>query len=131
MATKTPIHHPVVKEGLITPAYSPGLVCDGWLFVSGQTPLDYLTGEVMLGTIEEETNRVMQNIQELLEGAGCTWDDVVKTTAHLANINDFEAYNAVYATYFPGVLPARTTVQSGLAKGIKVEIDVIARVPQS
>lgn len=129
MAVKTPIFHPNVKEGLKTPAYSPGLVCDGWLFVSGQTPLDYPTGEVMLGTIDEETHRVMRNIQEILEGAGCTWDDVVKTTAHLANIHDFDAYNAVYASYFPAVLPARTTVQSVLARGIKVEIDVIAKVP--
>ncbi len=128
MAIKTPVYHPHIKEGLKTPAYSPGLICDGWLYVSGQTPVDYPTGEVRLGTIEEETHRVMQNIQEILEGAGCTWDDVVKTTAHLANIADFDAYNAVYATYFPGVLPARTTVQSGLAKGIKVEIDIIAKV---
>lgn len=129
MAAKIPIHHPVVKEGLKTPAYSTGLVCEGWLFVSGQTPLDYPSGEVRLGTIEEETHRVMHNIQTLLERAGCSWDDVVKTTAHLADINDFDAYNAVYATYFQGTLPARTTVQSGLAKGIKVEIDVIAKVP--
>ena len=89
----------------------------------------------MLGTIEEETHRVMQNIGEILDGAGCSWDNrtggpVVKTTAHLADITDFERYNAVYATYFPGVLPARTTVQSGLAKGIKVEIDVIAKLPE-
>lgn len=130
MATKTPIYHPNVKEGLKTPAYSPGVVCDGWLFVSGQTPLHYPTGEVRLGTIEEETHRVMQNIGEILAGAGCSWDNVIKSTVHLANIADFEQYNAVYATYFPGVLPARTTVQSVLAKGIKVEIDVIANVPQ-
>lgn len=130
MANKTPVYHPNVKEGLKTPAYSPGILCDGWLFVSGQTPLDYPTGMVQLGTIEEETHRVMHNIGEILEGAGCSWDDVVKTTAHLADINDFETYNAVYATYFPGVLPARTTVQSGLARGIKVEIDMIAKVPQ-
>lgn len=130
MATRTPVFHPHVQEGLKTPAYSPGLICDGWLYISGQTPMHYPTGEVMLGTIEEETRRVMANIQEILNGAGCTWDDVVKTTAHLANIADFDAYNAVYAGYFPGVLPARTTVQSGLAKGIKVEIDLIARLPQ-
>ena len=130
MAHKKPVYHPLVKEGLKTPAYSPGIICDGWLYVSGQTPLHYPTGEVRLGTIEEETHRVMQNVQEILEAAGCSWDDVVKSTVHLANIDDFEAYNAVYATYFPGVLPARTTVQSGLARGIKVEIDVIAKVPQ-
>ncbi len=130
MATKIPVFHPHVKEGLKTPAYSPGLICDGWLYISGQTPLDYPTGEVRLGTIEDETRRVMSNIQEILAGAGCTWNDVVKTTAHLADITDFDAYNAVYASYFSGVLPARTTVQSGLARGIKVEIDMIARLPQ-
>ena len=130
MATKTPVYHPNVKEGLTIPAYSPGVICDGWLFVSGQTPLYYPTGEVRLGTIEEETHRVMQNIAEILAGAGCSWDSVVKSTVHLSDISDFERYNAVYATYFSGVLPARTTVQSGLAKGIKIKIDVMAKVPQ-
>ncbi len=129
MANKTPVFHPNVKDGFRSPAYSPGVICDGWLFVSGQTPLDYPTGQVMLGTIEDETRKVMSNILEILEGAGCSFDDVVKTTVHLANIADFEAYNAVYASYFPGVLPARTTVQSVLNRGIKVEIDVIAKVP--
>lgn len=129
MAAKTPVYHPAVKEGLTTPAYSPGIICDGWLFVSGQTCLHYPTGEVRLGTIEEETHRVMQNIGEILNGAGCSWDDVVKSTVHLADIADFAAYNAVYATYFPGVKPARTTVQSGLRNGIKVEIDVVAKMP--
>lgn len=127
---KTPVFHPNVHPDVKTPAYSPGVICDGWLYVSGQIPIDYPTGQMRLGTIEEETHRVMHNVQEILEAAGCSWDDVVKSTVHLANIGDFQAFNAVYATYFAGVLPARTTVQSVLNRGIKVEIDVVARIPQ-
>ncbi|AQG78433.1 RidA family protein [Spirosoma montaniterrae] len=130
MANKTPVFHPHVKDGFKSPAYSPGVICDGWLYVSGQTPIDYPSGQVMLGTIESETRKVMSNILEILEGAGCSFDDVVKTTVHLADIADFEIYNAVYASYFTGVLPARTTVQSVLNRGIKVEIDVVAKVPE-
>ncbi|QJW90135.1 RidA family protein [Spirosoma taeanense] len=129
MANKIQVLHPEVKEGFKTGAYSPGVICDGWLYVSGQAAVDYPNGQYVLGTIEEETHRTMQNVQQILEAAGCTWDDVVKSTVHLADIKDFAAYNEVYASYFPGIKPARTTVQSGLGNGIKVEIDVVAKVP--
>jgi 2-iminobutanoate/2-iminopropanoate deaminase len=71
----------------------------------------------------------MQNVEQILKAAGCSWDDVVKSTVHLADITDFAAYNEVYASYFTGIKPARTTVQSGLGNGIKVEIDVVAKMP--
>jgi 2-iminobutanoate/2-iminopropanoate deaminase len=79
----------------------------------------------VLGTIEEETIRTLDNIKMIIEAAGGKMENVVKCTAHLADINDFDRYNTIYASYFPGIKPARTTVQSGLAMGIKVEIDAV------
>jgi len=123
---KTEIHHPDKKVS--TGAYSAGVAWDGWLFVSGQGPLDLKTGEVVSGTIEEETRLTLSHIGKVLEAAGCTFDDVVKCTCHLADIRDFARFNQVYAQFFPGIRPARTTVQSVLFDGIKVEIDAIARL---
>jgi 2-iminobutanoate/2-iminopropanoate deaminase len=79
-----------------------------------------------LGTIEEETHLTIHNVKRICEAAGFTLDDIVKCTVHLSDIKDFDRYNAVYASYFTKVKPARTTVQSGLGHGIKVEIDAIA-----
>lgn len=124
---KTEIKHP--DKQVSTGAYSAGIVADGWLFVSGQGPLDLKTGQVIHGTIEEETRLTMQHVGKVLAAAGCTFADVVKSTCHLADINDFDAFNRTYAEFFQGTaFPARTTVQSGLSD-IKVEIDVIARIP--
>jgi 2-iminobutanoate/2-iminopropanoate deaminase len=81
------------------------------------------------GTIEEETRLTMQHIGKILAAAGCTFADVVRCGCHLADINDFDRFNATYAEFFSGAFPTRTTVQSGLS-GIKVEIDCIARIPR-
>ncbi len=124
---KIEIKHPDKKVS--TGAYSAGVLADGWLYVSGQGPLDLKTGQVVSGSIEEETRLTLQHIGKILEAAGCTFDDVVKCTCHLQDIRDFDRFNAVYAEFFKGVRPARTTVQSVLAMGIKVEIDAIAKVP--
>lgn len=124
---KREIHHP--EKRVSTGAYSAAVLAGGWLYISGQGPLDMTTGEVVSGTIEEETRLTMSHIGALLQAAGCSFDDVVKCTCHLAEIRDFDRFNAVYAGFFQGVLPARTTVQSVLGGGIKVEIDAIARVP--
>jgi 2-iminobutanoate/2-iminopropanoate deaminase len=124
--SKIEIKHP--EKHVSTGAYSAGVLMDGWLFVSGQGPIDMRTGAIISGTIEEETRLTLQHVGKVLGAAGCTFDDVVKCTCHLADMNDFDRFNAVYREFFPGVLPARTTVQSGLG-GIKVEIDAIARVP--
>jgi 2-iminobutanoate/2-iminopropanoate deaminase len=113
-----------------TGAYSAGVAVDGWLYISGQGPLDLKTGQVVEGTIEEQTRLTLTHIGKILEAAGCTFDDVVKCTCHLRDINDFDAFNKVYAEFFPGIRPARTTVQSVLWGTIKVEIDAIARIPQ-
>lgn len=124
---KVEIKHPDKKAS--TGAYSAGVYVDGWLYVSGQGPLDLATGEVVAGTIEEQTRLTLAHIGKILDAAGCTFDDVVKCTCHLQDIRDFDRFNAVYAEFFRGVRPARTTVQSVLWGGIKVEIDAIARVP--
>ena len=100
----------------------------GFLFVSGQASVDFKTSTFILGTIEEETQRTLENIKAIVEAGGATMEDVVKCTVHLSDISEFDRYNKVYAAYFPGIKPARTTVQSVLAEGIKVEIDCIARL---
>ena len=120
------IHHP--EKRVSTGAYSAAIEIDGWVFVSGQGPLDLKTGEVISGTIEEETRLTMQHIEKILSAAGCTFADVVRCGCHLADIREFDRFNAAYAEFFTGAFPARTTVQSGL-DGIKVEIDCIARKP--
>lgn len=125
---KQEIKHP--DKMVSTGAYSAGVAVDGWLYISGQGPLDLKTGQVVEGTIEEQTRLTLTHIGKILEAAGCTFDDVVKCTCHLRDINDFDAFNKVYAEFFPGIRPARTTVQSVLWGTIKVEIDAIARIPQ-
>ncbi len=123
---KKEIKHP---EKLVnTGAYSAGVLIDGWLYVSGQGPLDLATGEVIRGTIEEETLLTLSHIGKIVEVAGGSVDDIIKCTVHLSDINDFEKYNTAYSSFFPGIKPARTTVQSVLSDGIKIEIDAIARI---
>jgi len=126
---KTEIIHPErADKNFSTGAFSAGVLIDGWVYVSGQAAVDFKTGTFKLGTIEEETKLTMHNIGCILREAGCDFDDVVKCTVHLADIKDFDVYNKIYATYFTGVKPARTTVQSVMANNIKIEIDAIARV---
>ncbi len=122
---KTEILHPDKKVS--TGAYSAGVLIDGWLYISGQGPLNLDTGEVIRGTIEEETRLTLEHIGKVLDAAGMTFDDVVKCTCHLSDIHDFSRFNSVYRGFFSGILPARTTVQNVLGDGIKVEIDAIAR----
>lgn len=106
-------------------SYSPAIGVGDMVFVAGQGPVDLDSRTFRTGTIEEETELTINNIKRVLESAGCTIDDVVKSTVHLANINDFDRFNAVYAKHFKKPYPVRTTVQSVLGK-ISVEIDVIA-----
>lgn len=108
-------------------AYSQGLRAGDFIFVSGQGPLDPATGQIVGTTVEEQTARVLENIKAILEAGGATMADVVKVTAHLSDLDLFERYNKVYATYFPDPKPTRTTVGSQLL-GILVEIDAIAYV---
>ena len=117
------------KRRASTGAYSDGLLVDGWLYVSGQGPIDLETGKTVSGSIEEEVRLTLQNVGDVLQAGGCSFADVVRCTCHLADIADFDRFNAVYSEYFPNVKPTRTTVQSVLGGGIKVEIDAIACVP--
>ena len=127
--SKTKVNHPDRSPDFVTGAYSDGVLIDGFLFVSGQASVDFKTSKFVLGTIEEETHLTLRNIQSIVEASGASMEDVVKCTVHLSDIHDFNRFNAVYAQYFPGVKPARTTVQSVLAEGIKVEIDCIVKIP--
>ena len=125
---KQKVNHPDRSPDFVTGAYSDGVIADGLLFVSGQASVDFKTSKFVLGTIEEETSRTLNNVKAIIEAAGATLDDVVKCTVHLADIHEFDRYNKVYASYFTGIKPARTTVQSVLAEGIKVEIDAIVKL---
>ncbi|QNL51546.1 RidA family protein [Olivibacter sp. SDN3] len=125
---KQAIHHPKRAAHFVTGAYSDGIVAGDFLFVSGQAAVDFSSSRFILGTIEEETARTMENIQAIVSAAGANMDDVVKCTVHLSDIADFDRFNEVYSTYFSDIKPARTTVQSVLDEGIKVEIDCIVKL---
>ena len=109
--------------------YSQAIRAGDWVFVSGQGPLDPTTKQIVGTTVEEQTRRVLDNIKAIVEAAGATMGDVVKSTVHLLDIEHFDDFNAVYVTYFGDPKPARTTVQSVLWGGILVEIDVIVHKP--
>ncbi len=126
MDKKIEISHP--DKMADTGAYSAGILAGGFLFISGQGPLNLTTGEVVRGTIEEETLLTLSHIKKIVEAAGARVEDIVKCTVHLGDINDFDRYNAAYASFFEGTKPARTTVQSVLYDNIKIEIDAIALI---
>lgn len=109
--------------------YSQAIVTGGMLFVSGQIPLDPATGAMVEGGIEEQTTRVLDNLKAIVEAAGTTLANAVKTTVYITNINDFGKVNEIYAGYFTENPPARVCVEvSNLPKGALVEIDLIAEV---
>ncbi len=110
--------------------YSQAIVAGDLVFCAGQVPLDPATGEVIDGTIEEQTERVLRNVGAVLDAAGVTFGDVVKTTVFLVDMGDFAAMNGVYAGFFPDPPPARSTVAvAALPKGARVEIEAVARRP--
>ena len=107
--------------------YSAALRSGQLLFVSGQVPLDPATGRMVEGDIGVHTRRVLDNVGSLLDAAGLSFAHVVRTTVFLADMNDFQAMNEVYATFFREPYPARSTVQAArLPRDARVEIDVIA-----
>ena len=109
--------------------YSQAVVEGGFVFCSGQIPLDPATGELVAGGIEASTERVLDNMEAVLKSAGLAFSDVVKTTVFLVKSEDFPAMNAIYARRFGDHRPARSTViVAALPKGATVEIDMIARV---
>lgn len=107
--------------------YSQAIVCNGWVFTAGQIPLDPVTGEMVAGDIRVQTERVLRNLEAVLEAAGSSLRHVVKTTVFLANMDDFGAMNEVYERVFAGHRPARSTVQAArLPRGAAVEIEAVA-----
>ena len=111
--------------------YSQAILAGQLLFISGQIPLSPTTGELVTGDIGTQTHRVMRSIGAILETAGASFEHISRTTVFLADLADFAAMNQVYATYFTAPGPARSTVQvAGLPKGARVEIDVIASLPE-
>ena len=109
--------------------YSQAVVAGGLLFCSGQIPLDPVSGELVSGTVEQETERVMENLRGVLEAAGTDFDHLVKTTIYLTDMADFAAVNQIYGQYFSAIKPARATVAvAALPRGARVEIEAVAEL---
>jgi 2-iminobutanoate/2-iminopropanoate deaminase len=107
--------------------YNQAIAAGGFLFCSGQIPLDPATAKLVEGDVAVQARRVMANLQAVLAAAGATFADVVKTTVYLVDMADFAAVNAAYGEHFPGVAPARATVAvAALPLGARVEIDAVA-----
>lgn len=108
--------------------YSQAIVDNGFVYVSGQGAINPGTGQIERGDARSETKRVFENLKAILESSGSSLAKVVKCNVYLRDINDFQAMNEVYASYFEAPFPARTTIQAGaLPGGIAVEIECVAR----
>jgi 2-iminobutanoate/2-iminopropanoate deaminase len=128
MPSKQQIHTDAAPQPI--GPFSQALRAGDFVYVAGQGPGDPATGELRLGTIEEQTALTLDNITAILEAAGATIDDIVRCTVWLADLDDFARYNAVYETYFSDPKPTRATVRADLLGGIKVEIEATAYVGQ-
>lgn len=110
--------------------YSQAIRTDGLLFVSGQLPIDPVSGDLVTDDIGRATRQIVRNIEAIVRAAGAALADVVKTTIFLADMNDFAAVNEVYGEYFGQILPARSTVQvAALPKNAPIEIEAVVRLP--
>ena len=110
--------------------YSQAIICGGFVFTSGQIPINPKTSNIEAKTITEQTEQVMINLGEVLRAAGSSYEKAVKTTCFLANMSDFAAFNEVYAKYFTEK-PARSCVAvKDLPRGVLVEVEVIAEIKQ-
>ena len=108
-------------------AYSPAIKAGNLLFISGQIPVDPMTGDLVQGDIAAQADQVMRNLTALLRAAGASFTNVVRTTVYLADMNDFAGMNEVYSRYIVDPPPARATVQvARLPRDVKIEIDAIA-----
>jgi len=111
--------------------YSQAIKANGFVFVSGQIPINPQTGEFVAGGIAEQTQQVLRNLKAVLEASGSSLDQVVKTTVFLADMKEFSGMNEVYATFFSGPPPARATVAAaGLPRDARVEIEAVALVSE-
>lgn len=110
--------------------YSAGIRAGNFIFTAGQVGIDPKTGDLVPGGIEAQTRQVLENVKNILEAAGSSMDQVVKTTVFMADMNQFAQMNAVYAEFFPGEPPARSTFGvAALPKNALVEIEVVALLP--
>ena len=111
--------------------YSQAIKAGGFVYVSGQVPIDPATGEFVAGGIAEQTDRVLKNVAAVLEAAGSSLNQVVKTTVFLADMNEFAAMNEVYAKFFTEAPPARATVQAArLPRDTRVEIEAVGLISE-
>jgi len=110
--------------------FSPALAVSDWLFLSGQGALND-DNEIVGDTIEEQTEAALRNVERLLQAGGCELSDVVSVLVHLADLEDFAGYNAVYERHFPDPKPVRTTVGAKLLRGLLVEITITAHRRQA
>ena len=115
-----------VKEGI---PISKAIIAGDYIFVSGEVAFDD-TGEIVKGGIEAETRQVLDSISNTLKNANSSLEEIVKTTVWLKNVIDFNQFNKIYAEYFPGKKPARSTVRADLMVDAKIEIEVIAYSPK-
>ena len=107
--------------------YSQGIIANGFVFASGQIPLDPATGELNLGSVEEQAHLALTNLKAVIEASGSSMDLVVKCTVFLQNMDDYGAVNTIYGEYFKSPYPARAAIQvARLPKDVKVEIEAIA-----
>lgn len=107
--------------------YSQAIEVNGMVYTSGVVPIDPVTGEVVNGDIKVQATRVFDSMKALLEAAGSSCEDVVKTTVFIKDMNDFVALNEIYATYFTGAFPARSCVEvARLPKDVLIEMEAVA-----
>ncbi len=112
--------------------YSQGIIANGFLYSAGQIAIDPVSGQMAESDIVAQTDRVMQNLQSILESAGAKWSDVVKTTVYLHDLADFPTVNEIYGRWIGDARPARSTVQvAALPRGALIEMDLIALLPSS
>lgn len=108
--------------------YSQAVEVDGWVYLSGQTPMNFETGKLVTGSVAEQTAQVFANLGRVLEASGLGWENVVKTTVFLTDMADFQEMNATYKTYFQAPYPARSTIAvAALPVGARMEIELVAR----
>ena len=122
-----------IVESVLAPKpigpYSQAVIANGLLYISGQIPIDRLTGDLISSSIEDETEQVMKNLGFILEEAGSGFDKVVKCSIFIKDMGDFAKINEVYGARFPNDPPARETVEvRGLPKGVNIEISCISLV---
>ena len=107
--------------------YSQAIAADGFLYCSGQVALDASSGEMVGDSVTDQTRRALENLKAIVNAGGSSMERVVKVTAYLTDMGDFQAFNEVYAEFFDESKPARATVEvSGLPKGALVEVDCVA-----